>query len=399
VTRQQVGWGLVVLAGVLLLAQLVPVLTGAHPTAARNRVAAPVELGPTSAPTHGTLPATFRPNRLAPTEEAVMVDRRADGREVNLVGWQGAPEGTIQLPPGETAGWGFTQSPDGARLLDGTLFLDIDGRTSDLSNMMVQPKVSSFTWRDDSAGACALQDEGEGTTSLIEFIFNPGQVQLLRFNLPPEFAIGGQVSPRVLSCSRSQRTIVLGEVGLRGQVGLLVVDLVTGATLGRRDYPAGSAATIAGSPDGKLLALNSGRAQGWQTGPLPHTVVRSIGDGAVVRDFGTDTLVRTFSADSTEVLVDSPTHAGAAVRRLSDGGVVWTDNSSRQLLGWLARPLSHSFAVALGSRDNNTCTRGEPGKFPQFCHFQKQQDLVLVADTGSARSIDRGLGAWGYDIP
>lgn len=385
------------LAGVLLVVQLLPLFRPGAATGATSGVRAPSKLGPSSGPSTGAGPVSFNPHRPASTEQAVMFDPRADGRSLSIVGWQGSHEGSIGLPTVASGvrGWGLSQSPDGSRVLDGTLFMDSDGRTRDLANLIVQPRVSSFTWRDDSAGACALQDEGEETTSLVEFLFNPGQVQLLRFTLPAQFAVHSVV----LSCSRAQRTIVVGLVDLLGAVHLLVVDLVTGAEVARRDYPRGSAGTIAGSPDGKLVALNSGRAQGYQTGPLPHTVVREVGDGAVVRDFGTDTIIHGFSADSTTVLVDSPTRPGTAIRRLSDGGAEWSDGSDRQLLGWLARPLTHSFALALGRRDNNTCTKGEPGKFPQFCRFAQVHDLLEVSDTGIARDIGHGHGAWGYDVP
>ncbi|MFN2466275.1 MAG: hypothetical protein ABR598_08440 [Candidatus Dormibacteria bacterium] len=410
-TRQQVGWALVALAGILLLVQLVPAVASAGRSKPAPRVAAlPREGGPT-APT-SDLPAVFRVTRLAPTEQGLMIDRTASGRDLEIVSWQGALDGRVQLPAREdsTDGWGLSQSPDGSRLLDGVLLLDIDGRLRDLSRLIQQPNLYSFTWRDDSAGACALQLESDGVASLVEFAFNRGQAELTHYGLPADFGASGQlarthsgvtekVAPTILACSRATRTAVVGIVDLVGAAHVVIVDLVTGAEVGRREYPAGSASGLVGSRDGRLIALNGGRAQSLQAGPVPHTVVRKLDDGRVVRDFGSDQVVRSFSSDNLAVLVDSPTRAGTSVVRLRDGAPAWSDTSDRQLLGWIARPLSSEFALALGRRDTNTCTRGEPGKFPQFCRFQRAQDLVVASPDGSTRALGHGLGVWGYQVP
>jgi hypothetical protein len=386
---------MVMLAGVLLLAQLAPVLSfrvGAGQAAAARTALPGQRHGP------GPLGGEFRASRLAPTEEGLVVDRVGGGTNFEVVGWQGTHDGTLvapRLPGYSLSAWGDLQSPDGSRFVAGTLYLDIDGRSSDLRYLVEFGALTGYTWREDSQGACALTDNGPGTAALVQFVFNPGHATDLRFKLPTDFAGDAEYGPTVLWCNRALRTAAVGIVRPDGSAQVEVLDLVTGEDLGQRTYPRGSARSMMASSDGKLLAING--ADPAHAGPGP-TVVRDINSDRVLLDLGADTTVRSFSSDGSRILVDSPSHPGAAVLMVSGGARLWQDTSNRELLGWLARPFSPEFAIALGSRDARTCTRGEPLKFPQFCRFEALQDLEVVTATGVTLGIGRGVGAWGYTV-
>lgn len=387
---------MVVLAGVLLVAQLAPVLAaskGAGSTALSS---------PQPSLRHGSGPigGEFRARRLAPTEESLVIDRTGNHTNFEVVGWQGSHDGTLDAPklvdPADSR-WGYLQSLDGSRFLAGTRYLDVDGRSSDLTYLVEYGRLTGLIWRDDSQGACALTDDGAGTGSLVQFVFNPGHASEVRFRLPAEFAADGQPPPTVLWCSRAQRTAAVGLVADDGTALVEILDIANGAELGRRAYRPGSASSLVASRDGRWLAVNGGSLPG-STRPAAHTVVRDINSDRVLRDLGTDTTVRSFSNDGSRVLVDSPSRPSTSVVMVADGSTLWTDTTGRQLLGWLARPVSPEFAVALGSRDPKTCTRGEPLKFPQFCRFEALQDLEVISETGAGRAVGRGIGAWGYTV-
>lgn len=384
---------MVVLAGVLLLAQLAPAWAsrwGAGQGAARATE-------PRSRQGPSPLGGEFRASRLAPTEGTVVVDRTGEGTHFELVGWDGSHEGTLTAPRLAVAvapAWGDLQSPDGSRFLAGTRYLDIDGRSSDLTYLVEFGALTGFTWREDSLGACALTDVGQGTASMAQFVFNPGRAGYLRFPLPADFAGRAEYGPTVLWCNRALRTAAVGIVRPDGSAHVEKLDLVTGADLEERSYPPGSTRGMVASQDRKL-ALNG--ADVAHLGP-GRTVVRDLNSGRVLLDLGTDATVRSFSSDASRVLVDYPSHPGAAVLMVAGGVKTWEDNSGRELLGWLPRPSSAEFAVALGRRDPRTCTRGEPLNFPQSCRFEALQDLEVISEPGGVQAIGRGIGAWGYTI-
>jgi hypothetical protein len=385
---------MVLLAGVLLVAQLVPALASG---AAAGRPTASATADPRLRHGPGPLGGEFRASRLAPTVQTLLVDRTGAGTSFDAVGWDGSHEGTLTAPKVSAVdppAWDDLQSPDGARFLAGTQYLDIDGRSSDLTYLVEYGALTGFTWREDSMGACALTDYGAGTAAFIQFVFNPGHATDLRFKLPPDFAGNGDYGPTVLWCNRAHRTAAVGIVRPDGSALVEVLDLVTGDELGRRMYPRGTARSLVASQDGKL-AING--ADATHNGP-GHTVVRDLNSDRVLLDLGADTTVRSFSADSTRLLVDHPSHTGVAVLQVEGGMRVWEDAGGRELLGWQARPFASDFAVALGQRDPRTCTRGEPLKFPQFCRFEPLQALEVITPAGDALSLGQGVGAWGYTV-
>lgn len=375
------------IAAVLLALQVVP--AGAF----KPRLARPAT--PREPP-----PGTFVVRRLAPAQDAIFVARSVPPSRLEIVGWLGEHEGDLTLPAVAGAlnpGWGFLQSPSGARFLDGTLLLDITGTTENLARLVDASRISGFTWRDDSEGACAVRDDGGGAASLVEFFFNPHLATSASFPLPTGFGFGDQTGPRVLACNRARRIVVVGLVGLDHSARVVVLDLVTGAELGRRSYPAGAAATLAASPDGRLLALDAG--PDLSVGPAGPTLVLELDTDHVLLNLGSDVAVRGFSADGQAVVVSSPFQPGVTVLRVDDGRRLYGDTSDRVLLGWISRPQGHDFALAFGSREGNSCTKGEPGKFPQFCRYAPLQSLEIVSgDPGRIRQFGLGAGAWGYPV-
>lgn len=375
------------IAAVLLALQLVP--SGAF----QLRLARPPTV--LEAP-----PRAFQVRRLAPAQDAIYVARSVAPSRLEIIGWRGEHEGDLRLPATAgplNPGWGFLQSPSGARFLDGTLLLDITGTTENLAGPRDASRISGFAWRDDSEGACAVRDDGGGAASLVEFFFNPYLATSASFPLPTGFGFGDQTGPRVLACNRARRVVVVGLVGLDHSARVVVLDLVTGAELGRRIYPPGSAAGLAASPDGRLLALDAG--PDLAEGPAGATMVLELDSGRVLLNLGLDLAVRAFSADGQAVLASSPFKPGAEVLRVDDGRRLYADSSDRVLLGWISRPQGHDFALAFGSRERNSCTTGEPGKFPQFCRYSPLQSLEIIAsETGTMRQFGLGAGAWGYRV-
>ena len=346
-----------------------------------------------------TAGAAFRLHRLAPAQDSVFVARSTPAASLEILGWRGEHEGDVRLPaaPGPlNPGWGLQQSPSGARLLDGTLLLDITGDTIDLAALADPSRVFGFTWRDDSEGACAVRDDG-GSASLVEFFFNPHRATVATLPLPPDFAFANQTGPRVLACNRARRVAVVGLVGLDHSARVVVLDLVTGEELGRRTYPAGSAVDLVASADGTLLALDAG--PDLSVGPAGPTVVREIESDRVLLNLGSDRVVRSFSADGQAVLVSAPFQPGAEVLRVRDGASLFVDSGQGVLLGWAARPQGHDFALAFGTRDGRSCTKGDDGKFPQFCRYLPLQALEMVAaETGVVVQDGPGVGSWGYRV-
>jgi len=129
-------------------------------------------------------------------------------------------------------------------------------------------------------------------------------------------------------------------------------------------------------------------------------MVREVGGGKVVLDLGQERRVLAFSGDGAEVLVAPNGRAGAQLVRLSDGKAMWTEQEGRVVLGWLARPRSGELMVAMGRRELNTCTKGEPGKFPEFCRFEPLQELLRVDSGGNVtHQLGAAVGAWEYAVP
>ena len=128
-------------------------------------------------------------------------------------------------------------------------------------------------------------------------------------------------------------------------------------------------------------------------------MVRDLDSDRVLLTLGPDVAVRAFSSDGEAVVASSPFQPGAEVVRVRDGSKLYTDRSDRVLLGWTARPRGRDFALAFGSRVGNSCTKGEPGKFPQFCRYGPLQSLEIISsDAGTRRQIGVGVGAWGYRV-
>ena len=81
-------------------------------------------------------PRAFQVRRLAPAQDAIYVARSVAPSTLAIIGWRGEHEGDLRLPATAgplNPGWGFLQSPSGARFLDGTLLLDITGTTENLA--------------------------------------------------------------------------------------------------------------------------------------------------------------------------------------------------------------------------------------------------------------------------
>ena len=378
---------MVAVAGALLALQLVPAEALKPRPQRAGAVAAAAIKG-------------YQVHRLSPAQDGIFVARAQGTDLLDIVGWRGEPEGGMRLPASVgplNPGWGVLQSPSGARFIDGTLLLDITGETIDLAGLADPAHVYGFTWRDDSEGACAVRDDGGGNASLVEFFFNPHAATAASFPLPSGFGFADQTGPRVLACNRARRTVVIGLIGLDHSARVVVLDLVTGEELGRRSFPAGSAADLVASPDGSLLALDAG--PDLSVGPAGPTVVRDIDTNRVLLNLGSDLAVRGFSADGEAVVASSPFQPGAEILAVAGGRKIYEDTSDRVLLGWLARPGSHDFALAFGVRDGNSCTKGEPGKFPQFCRYGALQGLEVVAgDTAALHPFGSGEGAWGYRV-
>ena len=392
-TKQRLGWGLVVAAGILFLAQLLPNLATPH----RGKVAhvTAVVPGPLTSASPQSVTRFEAPSRGAMSWQ-LLVDRGGDGSSADILLASGTPGGRVRFGTALAGDRGRSQSPDGTIVAEGGR-LTGRGTSADLSKFGDPSRTSSFTWSDDSDGVCGLEGDGTRATYLVVFAFargglNPSLVG--RFQLPADLSYAGELGPSLLACGGTRGLAVIGltDPAQRGRV--IELDMVSGAVRSRREFAAAPGGFVA-SPDGSLVASN-GRTE---KPAVPSTIIE-LRSGRVLLSLGGERLVRAFSADNGAVLVSPAVLGGASLLSLNGGESLWSDGSDRQLVGWQVEPGAGRMAVALATRRLDTCTKGEPGKFPEFCQLAPLQDLLVIPAVRGARPLNlgRGVGLFGYAV-
>ncbi|GAC1578018.1 MAG: hypothetical protein NVS3B24_09840 [Candidatus Dormibacteria bacterium] len=393
------GWGLVVIAGLLLLVQLLP---GKGPP----RGVAPGPLRPISSPppaipggvlTYPTVNPMKAVDLVLFARAPASVDTAAPSTLYAQYWEPGRAQPVVLGGVTDLASGSVSQSPDGHMVRARDIVFRDGANPQDLGKLVDGPGLGGYAWREDSKGLCALQPGENYDGFLVEISLDGPGAQGRRWPLPPALRIGGQVGPVILSCTPGRHALV-GETLLDGSVATFDLDMGTGKFSPRAAFGPGAADGLVGSPDGMTMALNNGSDERRRTAGA-HSVVRELAGGRLLLDLGTDRRVLAFSGDGAEVLVAPIARAGAQLVRLSDGRAVWTEKEDRVPLGWLARPRSGEFMVAMGRRDLNTCTKGEPGKFPEFCRFEPLQELLRVDGGGNVtHQLGAAVGAWEYAL-
>jgi len=395
--KQRAGWGMVVLAAILFLAQVVPTLARPHPPGATARVqakATPSTPEPRASPPAAT---TYELLEGRGTTPRLLVDRVGDGVVAQVLSAAGDLDGHVRFHARSTqADRGRSQSPDGTIVLDDTIITG-RGESADLAALGSPGRLAKFTWRDDSGGACALDGDASDGTYLVTFTFARGRlgpISTRRLPLPRDVAYAGQIGPTILACSGVRGTAVVSRTNLARAASVVEVDLATGAVRAQRDVGEAVSDLVA-SADGSLLAVNGGvRGIGSGTGAA-QTVITELRTGRLKLALDGSQQVRAFTTGNQEVLVSPFIQGGASLLSVTGGATRWVDGSDRLLVGWQPLPGSSSIAVALATRRLETCDKGEPGKFPQFCQLELLRDLLVVPGAGGpAVPLGKGVAIW-----
>ena len=393
------GWGLVALAGILLLGQLVPAVASQRKSVGGSTHLTALYPGPLTpvTPTPQTSFEQFAAEGSSEGAWQLLIDRGGEGAVADIVLPNGLLGGHVKFGPRAQVGdAGRSQSPDGTIVTEGTR-LTGRGATADLATLGDAAQTSNFTWSNDSGGVCGLEGDGTKGTFLVVIAFlNHGVQPTLvgRFPLPPDLAYQGEIGPDILACAGTRGVALVGITDMTHAGKVAELDLVSGAVKSRRQFAAVPGGFVA-SPDGTLVATN-GRIGGV---PAVSTTIVDLRTGRELLSLDGSRLVRAFAANNQSVVVSPALLGGASLLSLPRGSTLWTDGDDRQLVGWQARPGSDQIAVALATRRLDTCTRGEPGKFPQFCKLEPLQDLLIIPGrVGPPVNLGKGVGLFGYAV-
>ncbi len=128
---------------------------------------------------------------------------------------------------------------------------------------------------------------------------------------------------------------------------------VDGKLITHTTYTNGKALlNVVASPDGTVVAENSGQSTGG-VGPFaPSTVIRRLSDGSVVASLDPSIAVLGFSADDSLALVSTTPGNGRgfdhiAVVEVKTGRVIWRYEGPSVLRGFYTEPIGAAFAVML----------------------------------------------------
>jgi hypothetical protein len=216
--------------------------------------------------------------------------------------YQGQVVGTLTIAP-ELQAEGVMVSPDGSKLLIGTLVFDVYGhQLADLYSAADASALTQPMWGDDSEHICGISwsnNAGVVTGTLLEFSISGGAQTVAE--LGP--LTGSQSGWSVLACSpTADRVVVWQNNG--SQAELLVIQLSSGQVVATYPGSASEYGSGAASHDGSLVAIDGSSGitiLNTVTGEQVGTVVQ-LGNVGVSPFIG-DALA--FSWDGTRVLVQS----------------------------------------------------------------------------------------------
>ena len=267
--------------------------------------------------------------------------------------WSGAPRGTIKLRTAATGG--LDAAPDGSGFgyaINGKgagieTWLDRFGQPISDAD---QTNYQSVMWAPDSLRICTLDGTGGQWRLGLKTQGSPSVAHVV--TIPGSSTWGGIIALSIAACDPGQDRAVLVRNYFGAQPSIWVVRISDGAILSGRALVANDIGNISVSSDGKLIAENSSKSDGYLLGGAAQTIVRRAADGSVVVALNPTYNVIAFSADDTVALAaTSPLVEGQATHmallRVADGAVIWRYDGPGQFDGRWIQPNGSDIAVAV----------------------------------------------------
>ena len=267
--------------------------------------------------------------------------------------WSGAPRGTIKL--GTPATGGLDAAPDGSGFgyaINGKgagieAWLDRFGQPISDAD---QTNYQSVMWAPDSRRICTLDGTGGQWRLGLKTQGSPSIAHVV--TIPGSSTWGGIIALSVAACNPGQDRAILVRNYYGAQPGIWVVRISDGVILSGRTLAANDVGSILASSDGKLIAENSSKSDGYLLGGAAQTIVLRAADGSVVVALDPTYDVIAFSGDDTVALAaTSPLVEGQATHmalvRVADGAVLWRYDGPGQFDGRWIQPNGSDIAVAV----------------------------------------------------
>jgi hypothetical protein len=294
--------------------------------------------------------------------------------------WNGVPRGTIKLAQPIDPNSYLIASPDGSMFDVSPAAKGGSGQFLDrLGNPTSSVGPGPFMiWADDNRHMCGVAlDQQTYTWTLVTVA--PGAAQRAVTVLARDQGIG-QSGITLLACSYQNDRAIALRTTIAWPAELWVIRLSDGKMISHTNYADGKALlNVVASPDGTLIAENSGQATGGLAGPFASsTVIRRIADGSAVANLDPTMAVLGFSADNSMVLVStSPGGKGGfsnlAVVVVKTGKIGWRYDGPETLRGFYTEPTGAAFAVMLQNPND------------QYAHTNV--DVVVVFSDGKGVGI------------
>jgi hypothetical protein len=294
--------------------------------------------------------------------------------------WNGMPRGTIKLAQPIDPNSYLTASPDGSMFDVSPAAKGGSGEFLDRLGNPTSPVGPGplMIWADDNRHVCGVAlDQQTNTWTLVTVA--PGEAQRAVTVLARDQGVG-QSGITLLACSYKNDTAIALRTTIAWPAELWVIRLSDGKVISHTNYANGRALlNVVASPDGTVIAENSGQATGGPSAQFaPTTVIRRLADGSVVANLDPSMAVLGFSADNSAVLVStSPGGKGGfanlAVVGVQTGRIAWRYDGPQTLRGFYTEPTGAAFAVMLQNPSD------------QYPHTNV--DVVLVLADGRSVAI------------
>jgi hypothetical protein len=269
--------------------------------------------------------------------------------------WNGVPRGTIKLAQPIDSNSYLIPSPDGSMF---DVSPSAKGGSGQFLDRLGKPTSSVgpgplMIWADDNRHMCGVAlDQQTNTWTLVTVA--PGEAQHALTVLARDQGVG-QSGITLLACSYGNDAAIALRTTIAWPAELWVIRLSDGTVISHTNYANGGRAllNIVASPDGTVIAENSGQATGGPSAQFaPTTVIRRLADGSVVANLDPSMAVLGFSADNSTVLVStSPGGKGGfsklAVVVVKTGKIAWRYDGPETLRGFYTEPTGAAFAVML----------------------------------------------------
>ena len=265
--------------------------------------------------------------------------------------WSGTPRATLKLDPTPST---VVMAPDGQTFALGLYakggawqFLDRTGRQ--IGTQTTLAGAINPLWADDNKHVCSIAFDSQ-TLEWTLWTQLPGEAAK-RVRVVATDSVIGQSGLSLVACSFKNDTVIAVRTVQAWPSEYWVIRLSDSTVLADVKRGGSDVASIAGSRDATLVALNSSQSSGQSGTVAPTTRISRASDGGLVASLDPSYGVLGFNGDDSAALVTltpwvggQPAHLG--IVDLQTGKLVWQDEGTALFGGFIVQPGGQGFVIS-----------------------------------------------------